>query len=296
MIFRSCPACSTTGQFADEGEKWNYSFVICSGCGTLYTKQYPEQQQDYDDYGYSQNTIPEFIDRRCDELVKPFEAYRSTNRFLEVGFGAGTIISAAARAGWTVTGVEVSKAAVRALGNQHPEFDLRCGMLEEQELPDRHFDAVAIVEVIEHVIDPLPVLVEVARILRPGGVAWVTTPSLGSLTWKLLGLDWSMVAPPDHLEIFSLDGIKRLAERSGLKVKKIQTYGLNPVEIVRYYQSGRKEVTVTERLTSGYELNEALEDSKLKKFAKIAVNEILNITGLGDGAKLWAEKPHGRNM
>ena len=44
--------------------------------------------------------------------------------------------------------------------------------------PDASFDAVVCLEVLEHVRDPARVLREIARILRPGGRAWLSMPFL----------------------------------------------------------------------------------------------------------------------
>jgi SAM-dependent methyltransferase len=51
---------------------------------------------------------------------------------------------------------------------------------------DSRFDAVISMEVIEHVVDPLPWLKEVLRVLRPGGTLFLTTPNYASLTLKAL--------------------------------------------------------------------------------------------------------------
>jgi SAM-dependent methyltransferase len=287
---RCCPACKSKNA-TPVGEKLNFQFVICSACKSLFTSEPPVdgEEQQYEDYGYSSSNIPSFIDARCDELVKPFEKYRKFNKFLEVGFGAGTVIRAAARARWNVSGVEMSSTAVKVLGDRHPEFDLRCGALESQSFEAESFDGVAIVEVIEHVLDPEPLLSEVFRILRPGGVVWVTTPSLNSLSWRLLGLNWSMVAPPDHLEIYSTKGVRTLLASCGYTVQRLDTFGINPYEILKFYK-GKEEVSVGDRLNSGYDLNESLESGGVGKMAKQAVNALLNLAKLGDGIKVWAEK------
>jgi SAM-dependent methyltransferase len=46
-------------------------------------------------------------------------------------------------------------------------------------VPDGHFDAVLCTEVLEHVPEPIRVLQEISRILKPGGFAFITAP-LGS--------------------------------------------------------------------------------------------------------------------
>jgi 2-polyprenyl-3-methyl-5-hydroxy-6-metoxy-1,4-benzoquinol methylase len=48
--------------------------------------------------------------------------------------------------------------------------------------PDDHFDAVLLSEVIEHLnFNPLPVLQEINRILKPEGILYITTPNQASL-------------------------------------------------------------------------------------------------------------------
>lgn len=296
MAHRNCPACANTS-YSPAGEKSHFKLGYCRKCGTLFSLRLPNvgEEQDYDDYGYeNQEVVPDFINKRCDELVRPFAKYRSTNRFRDVGFGAGTIIRAAARAGWNVSGCEISNSAVKALESQHPEFDLHCGTLESRAFEGDQFVVISIVEVIEHVPDPSPILKEAFRILRPGGIMWVTTPNLDSLSYKALGINWSMVAPPDHIDIYSKKGASILIQSCGFTIDRLETFGINPHEIHQYYKGGKKEVSASERLYSGYELNEALEGRESLKVIKNVVNSVLNLTKQGDGLKIGAEKPLDR--
>ena len=71
------------------------------------------------------------------------------------------------------------------------------------------FDVVIASEVLEHVLDPHAMLVEILRVLRPGGLLWATTPHGRGISARLLGLEWSNVCPPEHLQLFSVAGICR---------------------------------------------------------------------------------------
>ena len=48
------------------------------------------------------------------------------------------------------------------------------------------YDAVVSMDVIEHVVDPLPWLREALRVLRPGGTLFLTTPNYASLSLRAI--------------------------------------------------------------------------------------------------------------
>ena len=274
--------------------------VSCDACATLYTAKDPEvtQEQDYDAYYTDENlTVPSFIDSILDQIVATFEPYRKTNRLLDVGCGAGTFLEAAARGGWEVTGVEVSRTAAEHLSAKG--FDVFCGELEKANYPDDHFDVVILSEVLEHVPDPRSLLKASARVLRTGGLLWGTTPHGRGISARLLGIEWSTVCPPEHLQLFSVRGIKALSQGLGLDSIKVATHGTNPFEIVhglrrRLHQVEPETGSVSDesfnRVESSYQLNEKLSGGGAGRLLKAMLNNLLNATRMGDSLKIHAEK------
>ena len=124
--------------------------------------------------------MPDFIHHRLDEIVFGFSGYRVNNRALEIGFGAGFSLSALTRAGWNAEGVEVSESAVRHGESQG--FKAFHGELAEARYEDGSFDLVIATELLEHVPDPSAIIREIARISRPGGLFWGTTPNSRGLS------------------------------------------------------------------------------------------------------------------
>jgi SAM-dependent methyltransferase len=94
-------------------------------------------------------------------------------RILEVGAAQGLYMAALARAGYAPSGIEPWAQAIetgRGVGQRLGiELDLVEGVAEELPWPDRSFDLVLAISVLEHVADPARVLAEVERVLRPGG-------------------------------------------------------------------------------------------------------------------------------
>ena len=98
---------------------------------------------------------------------------------LDVGCGAGLLAEPLARLGASVTGIDAASEAVKA-GRAHAdlqglEIDYRIGTVEALAETGRQFDAVTIMEVIEHVPDVDAFLATCGRLLRPGGLAVVSS-------------------------------------------------------------------------------------------------------------------------
>ena len=111
---RPCPGCGAKSG-RGRGRKNGFEMNLCQRCGTLYASRIPdaESAEDYDSYYEAENlSVPEFINRRLDEIVAGFAAYRKHGRLLDVGCGAGSVLEAAARAGWEPTGTDISRTAV----------------------------------------------------------------------------------------------------------------------------------------------------------------------------------------
>src|ERR1041384_39751 len=151
---RECPACGAVGA-ERVGEKDKFAMSRCRACGTLYVSELPGagDTEDYDSYYGAENlAVPEFINRRLDEIIAGFEPYRRTGQLLDVGCGAGTFMQAARRAAWDAVGVEVS--ATAAEHNRGEGFEVFNGELADARYTEGRFDVVVLSEVLEHVEEP----------------------------------------------------------------------------------------------------------------------------------------------
>ncbi|MEN3036859.1 MAG: class I SAM-dependent methyltransferase [Candidatus Methanosuratincola petrocarbonis] len=101
------------------------------------------------------------------------------------------------------------------------------GNLEAAEFPSRHFDAITMNHVIEHVPDPIGTLKECCRVLKPGGKLVVVTPNIGSMGYQVFGEHWRGLEVPRHLHLFSPRSLRTCAERAGLRVSDLRTTARN---------------------------------------------------------------------
>jgi SAM-dependent methyltransferase len=99
-------------------------------------------------------------------------------RLLEVGCGAGRFLCALrlSRPGLELAGTDVSRAALARLAARAPEIETRPGSGAELPAADGEFEAVLVMDVLEHVDDPDRLLGEVRRVLAPGGILHLHVP------------------------------------------------------------------------------------------------------------------------
>lgn len=132
---------------------------------------------------------------------------------LEVGCGSGAFLARMQRLGWTVCGIDPDPGAVAS--GQKLGLDARCGTLQQFKFQSDLFDVIAMSHVIEHVDDPVALLEECLRVLRPGGRLVLTTPNSGSWGSALFGGDWRGLEPPRHFVVFSLKALQKCMACAG---------------------------------------------------------------------------------
>ena len=112
-----------------------------------------------------------FIEQRC---------VLAGARVLDVGCGGGILSESLAKAGATVTAIDMDEAAIN-VARQHAQaadltIDYRHQPIETlSQQPDMRFDVITCMEMLEHVPDPAAILLHCAQMLKPGGKLFVST-------------------------------------------------------------------------------------------------------------------------
>jgi SAM-dependent methyltransferase len=147
----------------------------------------------------------------------------SKGRVLDVGAGFGFFLGALERAGYEGAGLEISPlAAERARQAVRAEIVVQ-GAEERYPFPDDSFDAVTLLDVIEHLNDYGAALAECRRCLKPGGKLFVITLNAHSLARPLLGRRWAWYQDPTHIHMFSGRMLREGIEKAGLTLERLTT-------------------------------------------------------------------------
>ncbi|MBM4377466.1 MAG: class I SAM-dependent methyltransferase [Deltaproteobacteria bacterium] len=150
-----------------------------------------------------------------------YERWFPPGPILEIGPGSGHLLAAIAAHREQVFAIETS-----ATHRSYIEKTWGISAIYEDlsELPPQvRFAGVVMINTVEHVYDVHALFERLRRILAPGGVVALSAPNAGAAITRVVGTMWSMYKTPDHVSFPSKDGLARLAERSGLRVRACWT-------------------------------------------------------------------------
>lgn len=137
-------------------------------------------------------------------------------RLLQVGCGYGLLLDEARRRGYDVEGVELSAEASR-YARERLGLTVQEMAVEEMELKDKRYDALVLVDVIEHLEDPVAVLDRLLTVLEPDGALLIVTPDPASLTARVAGSRWWCYIPA-HCCLIPRTALRDLIAARGLEV------------------------------------------------------------------------------
>ncbi len=103
---------------------------------------------------------------------------------LDIGAGPGILISGLEDLGYSVTATDAAPNMVRTISKQHPQATAITAPAERLPLPDKTYDVVTMLGLLEYLSHEDLALSEVWRVLRPGGLLVVTFPHAYS-PWRL---------------------------------------------------------------------------------------------------------------
>lgn len=161
-----------------------------------------------------------FTYRELIKIIKPH--LKNIKTVLDIGSGVGTIDFYLASKGKKVTGIEISKNAVEVAKANAKLFKLdnKIDYINAEfphKITSKNYDMVLFSEVIEHLEDDNKALRDIWKVLKPGGLLVITTPSQNAPLYKMGLLD-KFEKEVGHLRRYTLDGLEKLVEKNGFKV------------------------------------------------------------------------------
>jgi 2-polyprenyl-3-methyl-5-hydroxy-6-metoxy-1,4-benzoquinol methylase len=137
-------------------------------------------------------------------------------RLLDIGCGSGAFLHKMKASGWTVEGLDFDADAACAAMDTYG-VQVRVGRLADMDYESESFDAITMHHVIEHVFDPVSLLREIWRILKPRGRLIVVTPNVNSWGHEQFGECWRGLEPPRHVRLYNSRALANATAAAGFQ-------------------------------------------------------------------------------
>lgn len=134
-------------------------------------------------------------------------------KLLDIGAGSGILVEQALGLGFAAVGVEPSRWLFQKAGELNLPVVL--GTFPHPDLKGS-FDVITLIDVIEHVNNPVGLLLDAAKALSQDGIIVIATPDIGAVLAKILGKRWWHLRVA-HIGYFTLKTLKLAASKAGLK-------------------------------------------------------------------------------
>jgi len=198
--------------------------IKCVDCGFVWMQTQPKRdslQKYYSDYiGRRRISDPIKMKQRSVQYQddKNFlQRFVRSGRILDVGCNGGFFLECLDNS-FEKHGIEIDASAVK-YAQQNYDFGVNvlCGDVLEARYPDGKFDVLVMRGTIEHVTRPIKVIERCSKLLKTGGLFYITaTPNVDSLAAELFRDRWSLFHPVQNLWHFSPHTLSSICQSFGM--------------------------------------------------------------------------------
>ncbi|MFQ5732846.1 MAG: class I SAM-dependent methyltransferase [Planctomycetaceae bacterium] len=213
----------------------------CCNCGHCYLNPVPDPSElptiYPPNYGNYSNSVDAGVSFRLKGwlegkfLLAPMDSGLPENAaVLDIGCGDGRLLDGVRnhcpRAA-DLEGVEISEVAAEAAGKKG--YVVHLGSFDEIQFPGNRYDLVFLIQVIEHVFDPVAAVRKIHALLKPGGWVVFETPSVRCVDFALFKRRfWGGYHFPRHINLFEPGSFRKMLASQGFDVASIK-HKLQPV-------------------------------------------------------------------
>jgi len=224
------------GSFDFFASKNNFNLYKCKNCHLIFVYPLPADVHStysedyfmgakkgfgYVDYDKDKMPMIGTFDRFLD-IIEKFSIKKG--KLLDVGAASGFFLDLAQKKEWNVSGVEISEFAASKAWERG--LNVAIGAIEDLKANhSEHFRVITMLDVIEHMSNPISAISKARELLEDGGIIAINTPDSGSLVAKILGRKWHLIVPPEHLFLFNKKNMKDLLKKQGFEVLLTANFG-----------------------------------------------------------------------
>lgn len=243
----NCPVCLST-EISSLFNDSNFSLFKCHSCNIvflrsdlreLYKENYfsNKRRRYYQNYryNYNQNLFPV---PGYKSILNQIKESGVSGKLLDIGCGKGILLDLARKAGFETTGIDISSYTIQ-YARKYFNLNAICGNLLDINFPEKSFDVVTMIDLLEHTDQPESLLKEIRRLLKSRGLLVIVTPNeealINKLSYAIYRLSREKIRSlvklnhaPEHRYYFSLKSLDYLLQKSGYRIIDYHYHEIDP--------------------------------------------------------------------
>ncbi len=226
----------------------DYHIVQCNKCSFYYINPNINLTQEewtelYSDSYFANHNITDWQkslhQKEREDRIKLILKYSNfeNGSFLDIGCGEGIVLSEALKSGFKPYGLDIAYNLHQSVDQTKIQFIK--GNIFDANYQENHFSAIYMDSVLEHVDDPISMLKEMYRILKPNGIVFIIVPNEDSLINDTKKLLYTLMlkkskygrikpfVPPYHINGFNNKSLEFAIKSTGHKVLELSQFAGN---------------------------------------------------------------------
>ncbi len=230
MMDATCPACGSTSTRVVQPHLYgDCALLRCEACGSELLSPQPSDERlteiygpdYYEPWAAEEAHVVDSIKRQTFAPLIDACRLRPGATVLDLGCATGSFLAEVTGRGARGYGIDLNGDAIATAQARLPDVDFHAGVAGDQPFPGVQFDAIVMVDFIEHVRDPAAELRIVREWMHDESRLVVSTPRADSPLRRMMGMRWPQYRE-EHLAYLSRAGVVALMSRAGLRVESIR--------------------------------------------------------------------------
>ncbi len=243
---RNCPLCGKN-DFETVFIKSGFPHVKCKTCSLVYVNPILNEEE-YVKLWSAEDSWESILENNEQVKMQTLEACYSLDiaqlyidknndiSICDVGCGPGTLLVETKKRGYYAFGVEPNKRCHKLLEEKGIDytkefFPLKCDI-------QKNFDCIFLLNTLEHMRNPLQIILEAKELLKNSGIIYVSVPCIGALVNRIMQEKAGVFGGHSHIQFFSIKALSMLLEKGGFEVLEYETI-ITEIGIIKNYLSYR---------------------------------------------------------
>lgn len=240
--YRNCPLCDSA-KSEELFIKSGFPHVKCAGCGLVYVNPILNKNE-YVKLSSCEASWEDVLETEHEikmhgleasyilDIVDQYLQKKEEISVCDVGCGPGTFLVESKKRGYSVFGIEPNKRCYRFL--EEKGIDYLGDFFPSKQNIKRKFDSMFLLSALEHIREPLNVLLEARKLLKPLGIICISVPNINALVTRILHEKSGTFGGHTHIQFFDIETLSLLLQKSGFEVLEYETM-ITELGVIRNY-------------------------------------------------------------